>query len=358
MNITFVTPSVKTGGGNRVFIELANVLCQEHDVEIVYSNNSQDHHTFSSDPRIRYRAIGRYASSRAGKLLNVLRLIRYINRQCKDSVVIFTDPLFSVFSGVLRVEHLYRFVQGDDYRLFDDGMLLGKGFLLRMYRYFCLRSYRLGHIRFIFNSRFTYDRFLEQSKRTDVPYRLVYPALNHSLFYALSDLHSGVRVCLVARKHPLKGLSTFIEMYRKLPDGIRRQIGRITLISHDDISGFDTSGMVICKPESDADIARIYNESDIFISPSWMEGFGLPPLEAMACGCACIISRSGGVDEFAKENKNCLMFTPKHEDELRHCLLNLLDDADLRKRLSEAGRQMAEGFSWEYSAKQLLNIIN
>lgn len=358
MNIIFVTPSVKTGGGNRVFIELANVLCREHDVEIVYSNNSQEHNTFSADPRVRYRAIGRYASSRAGKLLNVLRLIRYINRKCRDSVVIFTDPLFSVFSGLLHVEHLYRFVQVDDYRLFDDGMLLGKGFFLRMYKYFCRRSYRLGHIRFIFNSRFTYDRFLEQSKRMDVPYRLVYPALNHSLFYALPELHSGIRICLVARKHPWKGLSTFIEMYRKLPDYVLRQIDRVTLISHDDLSGFDTSGMVICKPESDADIARIYRESAIFISTSWMEGFGLPPLEAMACGCACIVSRSGGVNEFAKDNENCLMFTPKHEDELQHCLLTLLHDADLRQRLSEAGKQTAEGFSWEYTAKQLLNIIN
>lgn len=358
MNIIFVTPSIKTGGGNRVFIELANVLCREHNVKIVYSNNSQEQNTFSADPRVEYRAIGKYASSRTGKLLNVLRLIRYINRQYKDSVVIFTDPLFSVFSGLLRAKHVYRFVQADDYRVFDDGMLLGQSFLLRMYKYFCLRSYRLGHIRFIFNSRFTYDRFLEQSKRMDIPYRVVYPALNHSLFYALPELHSSIRICLVARKHPLKGLSTFIEMYRKRSDDVRRQIGRVTLISHDDLSGFDTSGMVICKPKSDMDIARIYRESDIFISTSWMEGFGLPPLEAMACGCACIVSRSGGVDEFARDNENCLMFTPKHEDELRNCLQTLLHDADLRQRLSEAGRRTAKAFSWEHSAKQFLNIIN
>lgn len=64
------------------------------------------------------------------------------------------------------------------------------------------------------------------------------------------------------------------------------------------------------KPD---EIAYYMNLSHIFISTSWWEGFGLPPLEAMACGCAVILSNSGGVNEYAQLDDNCLMFDPRNE---------------------------------------------
>ncbi len=55
------------------------------------------------------------------------------------------------------------------------------------------------------------------------------------------------------------------------------------------------------------------NISHIFISTSWWEGFGLPSLEAMACGCALILTDAGGVNEYAIANENCLMYEPKNQ---------------------------------------------
>lgn len=358
--IVFVIPSIKTGGGNRVFIELANQLYDNHNVCIVYPNNSKEVNTFSSKKNLQYISIGRLAETKMGKLLNLFRCINYLNSLPNNFILILTDPIFCLLIWMLKKKNrIYRFIQADDYRIYDDGNVLGKGLKLKLYKFLCKRAYK-KHINYIFNSKFVYNIFCKDSQRKDVKYNLVYPAINHSVFKpverAANSFH-GCSLCLVARKHPWKGLDTFINVYRSLPNELKSQIKKVTLISHDDLSGFETTGMDIIKPTCDEDIARIYQHSDIFISTSWWEGFGLPPLEAMACGCAVITSKSGGVNEFAKDNDNCLMFEPKNEHELFEKIKMLILDQTLRKRLAIAGIKTSLSFDWEKSSKQLLNII-
>ncbi len=357
MHIVFITPSPKTGGGNRVFIELANQLCSEHDVTILYPNNSSERHTFPVSPAVHFQPVGKLSNGKVGKLLNLIKTINYANRHYRGCYLIFSDPLFSIFSCLLKGQRLYRFIQADDYRIFDDGAILGNGILLKTFKYLTLRSYRSRKIHFIFNSRYVYETFLKDSKRNDIPYRLVHPAISHQIFSPSERELSRTRICLVARKHPLKGLSTFIDAYRMLSEEMKKRIDGITLISHDDLSDFNTSGMEILKPANDNDIANTYCHSAIFISSSWREGFGLPPLEAMACGCACIISDSGGVNEYAVPGQNCLMFPPKNTQALVDCLNQLLNDEALRNRLAHQGEIDSQRFSWETSARQLLDIL-
>ena len=124
------------------------------------------------------------------------------------------------------------------------------------------------------------------------------------------------------------------------------------------MSYYDTSGMQIISPTSDSDIAAVYKSSDIFVSTSWWEGFGLPPLEAMACGCAVICSDSGGVNEFIKPDENCIVFEPKAENELIMAIERMVSVESLRQYLSVNGVKTAENFSWEKSAKQLSDILS
>lgn len=235
---------------------------------------------------------------------------------------------------------------------------MGNGLVLRIYKYLCLKGYS-HKISYIFNSHFVYDSYCSNSKRKDIPCVLVYPAINHNIFKIYENNRDNIKktICLVARKHPLKGLRTFINMYKNLPDKYRMKIASIKLITHDELMGFDITGMDVVRPTCDEDIADVYQNSDIFISTSWQEGFGLPPLEAMACGCAVITSKSGGVNEFAKENENCLMFEPKNELELSEQLIKLLEDENLRKRIAYEGIKTAQKFDWNKSAQQLINVL-
>lgn len=147
-------------------------------------------------------------------------------------------------------------------------------------------------------------------------------------------------------------------MFKNLSREERSRIQKVVVMSHDDMSSFDMQGIEFLKPSCDSEIAQTYQSSEIFISTSWWEGFGLPPLEAMACGCAVICSDSGGVNEFARPNENCLMFSPKNESELKSLLMRLIDNENLRKTLSLQGVETAKKFTWKASAEQFLKIIS
>ena len=158
MNILFIIPSVKTGGGNRVFIELASRLSRDHEITMLYPNNSTDKHTFAVSGNVRFVPVGKTASGKIGKLINLWRTIRYANRRYADWTTVYSDPLFALFAGWLKAKRKWRFVQADDYRIFDDGMLL-HGVFLKIYKWLCKRSFRSSRVRFIFNSRFSYTEF-------------------------------------------------------------------------------------------------------------------------------------------------------------------------------------------------------
>lgn len=359
MKLVFLAPSFKTGGGNRVFIELANQLCDDNDVYFLYPNNSLDTNTFYRREKVKCLAIGASANSKIGKLKNMLLCVKILNSDFVDAKIIVSDPIFSLLIYFIRHKtNIYRFIQADDYRIYDDGLILGKGLLLKMYKRFCLCSYKES-IHFIFNSRFVYNSFCKDSNRKDVECSLVYPAINHAVFRTVERKTDPNRcsLCLIARKHPMKGLETFIHVFHSLPVDLKQQITSVILVSHDDLSSFDTSGMKIVEPTCDNDIVRVYQSSDIFISTSWWEGFGLPPLEAMACGCAVITSKSGGVDEFARDGENCLMFEPRNEKELLEKLHTLISDVSLRNRIALAGIKTAHSFDWSKSTNQFLSIL-
>lgn len=360
MNIVFVTPSFKTGGGNRVFIELANQLCYNKNVLILAPNNSESKHTFNLNELIKIVLIGRLAKNKFTKIFNIFKVVHFLNTYHKNDIIICSDPLFCLFMPLIKSPKLYRFIQADDYRIFDDGMIIGKGIALDVYKKICLISYRNKRIKYIFNSTYVYENYCHNAQRFDVPFLLVHPALNRKIFNSnsRSKSTSQIVISLVARKHPSKGLSTFINVWKDLSCRYKKAVSKVILISHDDLSCFDTDGMDIVVPKSDMDIVDVYRKSDVFISTSWREGFGLPPLEAMACGCAVICSDAGGINEYARKDNNCLIFKPKDELALKQALIRVIEDENLRNTLMAEGIESTMAFTWENSAKQLLDIIN
>jgi glycosyltransferase involved in cell wall biosynthesis len=105
---------------------------------------------------------------------------------------------------------------------------------------------------------------------------------------------------------------------------------------------------------SDEGLLRLYGACDVFAYPSFYEGFGLPILEAMACGRAVACSNTSAMPEVA--DSAAILFNPNSNDEIVLALRDLLLNAELRQRMERLGMQRASMFSWENTASKTLDL--
>ncbi len=104
----------------------------------------------------------------------------------------------------------------------------------------------------------------------------------------------------------------------------------------------------------DDDLQALYSSCRAFVYPSIHEGFGLPPLEAMACGAPVIASRIPALEETT--GAAALLFDPKSISELTGNILALIDNENARRELAAAGQRRAAKFSWDRTAQQTLQV--
>jgi glycosyltransferase involved in cell wall biosynthesis len=105
---------------------------------------------------------------------------------------------------------------------------------------------------------------------------------------------------------------------------------------------------------SDDDLLQLYNACDLFVFPSFYEGFGLPALEAMACGRAVACSNTSALPEVV--DGAAILFDPYSMDEMVRALRDLLLDDELRRRMERLGLQRAAHFSWQKTAERTLDV--
>lgn len=103
-----------------------------------------------------------------------------------------------------------------------------------------------------------------------------------------------------------------------------------------------------------SDLPNLYRAADVFVYPSLYEGFGLPPIEAMACGCPVISSPRGSLAEIVGDA--ALLIDPENVDDLKLKMIHLSSDAALREKFREAGFARATCFDWLKTAEQTLAI--
>jgi glycosyltransferase involved in cell wall biosynthesis len=105
---------------------------------------------------------------------------------------------------------------------------------------------------------------------------------------------------------------------------------------------------------SDEELRLLYNACQVFVFPSFYEGFGIPILEAMACGCAVACSDATAMPEVA--DSAAIFFDPRSTSAMRRALEDLTLDPGLRARMERLGLQRAALFSWEEAARRTLEV--
>lgn len=106
---------------------------------------------------------------------------------------------------------------------------------------------------------------------------------------------------------------------------------------------------------SDSELRALYESAACFAFTSMYEGFGLPPLEAMACGCPVVVSRTASLPEVCGDG--ALYADPRDPGDIARCIKEILDSPVLQRDLADRGLKRAARFTWERSACEVLALI-
>ncbi|HET6778481.1 MAG TPA: glycosyltransferase family 1 protein [Gemmatimonadales bacterium] len=107
---------------------------------------------------------------------------------------------------------------------------------------------------------------------------------------------------------------------------------------------------------TDAELRALYENAECFIYPSFYEGFGLPPLEAMTCGCPVVVSRSAALPEVCGDA--AVYCDPNDPADIGRALDEVLENAELRSELRRRGKERAAQFTWKRSGTALVGLLD
>ncbi|MHC4742276.1 MAG: glycosyltransferase family 4 protein [Planctomycetota bacterium] len=103
-----------------------------------------------------------------------------------------------------------------------------------------------------------------------------------------------------------------------------------------------------------SDLPSVYQMADVFVFPSLYEGFGFPPLEAMACGTPVVSSRKGALNETIGDSAYTV--DPQNSDQIGRAVISMIQDRLLRERHVRMGLERSGMFNWEKSARETLSV--
>jgi len=158
------------------------------------------------------------------------------------------------------------------------------------------------------------------------------------------------RVMVILRGSRVKGDEVALEVLKsvnkKVPIHVVFVGGKSLVRQYSKTKGFDFEYSVFSNV-SDEVLAELYSSSDVFLHTSYAESFGLPPLEAMACGTPVVMTDNKGSRDYAVNGFNALISQPGDVKSLVDNLLKVLQDDKLRDRLIDNGLETAKKFTWE-----------
>jgi glycosyltransferase involved in cell wall biosynthesis len=202
------------------------------------------------------------------------------------------------------------------------------------------------------------------------------PATNPSLLYrrSVEEIENikrkynvqGEYILALSNLEPRKNLDMLVKAYCKLPEAVRTEHSLLLV----GVSGWKTdklfsdivqrvkNGYNIIRPSeyvSDDDKAAIISGASVLVYPSHYEGFGMPPLEALACGTPIITADNSSLPEVV--GGAGIMISSKDETKLRESIIGVLGDPNIAKRTITEGPKRARLFSWRRSAESIIEMV-
>ncbi len=219
----------------------------------------------------------------------------------------------------------------------------------------------------ITGSNFTKKEILERLPFKENKIEVIYHGIDHNLFKVYKkpkvDFDLPQKYILsVGSIEPRKNLIGLLKAYNLL-DKYLKQEYKLVLVGFKGWENCEIMEIIEKNKKSihylgfitDEELAKVYNLASIFVFPSFYEGFGLPPLEAMACGTPVVLSNSSSLPEVGGDA--VVYCNPHNTDDIKEKIEIILTDKTLQKKLITKGLIQAKKFSWEKSAQEHLAIF-
>jgi glycosyltransferase involved in cell wall biosynthesis len=337
MKINFNSFGLTLCGGNRTILEVSNRLVERgHDVTITTLGEPQNHQWFSP---IKAKIICIYPKwymklfrrGFLGKLWDYdyeLALARGIPN-CDINVATYSLSAFPTLRSGKGV--MFYYIQHYELLFFDDAYNQARAQL----------SYLLPMKKLIV-SHWLRDKV---KVREEEPI-YVGNGVNLDIFYPRRvEHHSENKIILaIFRGMDWKGEKETIEainlVVEKLPNVEFYAVGNKNYVK-----GCSLNPKIFETPD-DNKLAQLYSMADVFVCASWCEGFGLPPLEAMACGTPVVTTNCLGINEYAINGVNALLVPLKNPKELSEAIFRVLTDEALAETLVDEGLKTAKRYRW------------
>jgi glycosyltransferase involved in cell wall biosynthesis len=175
----------------------------------------------------------------------------------------------------------------------------------------------------------------------------------------------GEYILCVGSIQPRKNLARLVKAYASLRGDISQDklpklvlVGKCAWLYDETLRTLDETGVrdavVLTGYVPEADLPALYSGALCFVYPSYFEGFGLPPLEAMKCGAPVIVGNQTSLPEVVGDA--ALTVDPFAVEEIASAMKRLINDPALRQELSVKGQSRANAFSWRETARKTLLV--
>ena len=356
--VTIPLGSFHLSGGVKVLVLLANGMAQRGwQVTFLAPDYAPDSpFPLETDIRIRVLKTGPgWMPPTIRKLFYYARLSLESTRQADLCLANYYLTLYpAVVSRLLihRQAQILCYLQG--YEAGSHGLLAQANWASRIIRYLLAKLSYCFPIRIFCVSQWVKNQIARPDAQVLNP-----PALNLAVFTPMGRRESNgtLTIGTIGRQGATKGYSDFLRALDHLPASLQVQIRVASPKPHEVAlpTRFPSEGLCI---QSESGMADFYRSCDLFVLTSRMEGFPLPPLEAMACGGAVVATACGGISEYGQAGINCLIVPLDDPAVLAQAILQLCQNPAAREKLAQEGIRTASRYGQACLTTQFLDAVS
>ena len=351
MKITFLLPKIELSGGVKVIFEYANRLYHKgHSVSVVY-------------PFIRMRSGRRYYE------------YGYLSEVIKKGIASIIEGVnvdwFDLKADLIRVPTFSeKYIPNADVIVatwWETAFYVGryskkkgeKFYLIQHYEIWggppaiVDKSYQLGLHNIVIS---TWLKKVIEKLGAPVA-DLVLNGVNLEEFYPDKEKRDNtyIRILMPYRRLKWKGVNDGLKVY----EIVKKEYANARLVMFGPKPGKNELPEDVefhLLPTKDS-VRKLYNSSDIFCFPSHSEGFGLPPIEAMACKLPVVSTNVGAIPDVAINGKTALISEPKDIESMAKNIITLIKDSKMREKIAVDGYEYVKKLTWEKAVDKMERIL-